>query len=126
MAYQVLARKYRPQRFGEMSGQAHVVRTLKNALERGQLAHAFLFTGPRGVGKTTAARLVAKAVNCEQGPTGEPCGTCVPCVEITEGRAVDRRLGRGGGMGPRAGSMVTAVFAAAQRDSWSRYDPPRL
>ncbi len=89
MAYQVLARKYRPQRFGEMSGQAHVVRTLKNALERGQLAHAFLFTGPRGVGKTTAARLVAKAVNCEQGPTGEPCGTCVPCVEITEGRAVD-------------------------------------
>ena len=89
MAYLVLARKYRPQRFGEMSGQAHVVRTLSNALERGQLAHAFLFTGPRGVGKTTAARLVAKAVNCEQGPTAEPCGTCLPCVEITEGRAVD-------------------------------------
>ncbi len=89
MAYQVLARKYRPQRFGEMSGQAHVVQTLRNALARGQLAHAFLFTGPRGVGKTTAARLVAKAVNCEQGPTPEPCGTCTPCVEITEGRAVD-------------------------------------
>ena len=78
MAYLVLARKYRPQRFGEMSGQAHVVRTLSNALERGQLAHAFLFTGPRGVGKTTAARLVAKAVNCEKGPTAEPCGDCVP------------------------------------------------
>ncbi len=89
MAYLVLARKYRPQRFGEMSGQAHVVQTLANALKRGTLAHAFLFTGPRGVGKTTAARLVAKAVNCEQGPTPEPCGTCVPCLEIAEGRSVD-------------------------------------
>ncbi|HSN90567.1 MAG TPA: DNA polymerase III subunit gamma/tau, partial [Anaeromyxobacteraceae bacterium] len=89
MAYLVLARKYRPQRFGEMTGQEHVVRTLSNALERGQLAHAFLFTGPRGVGKTTAARLVAKAVNCEKGPTAEPCGSCTPCAEIAEGRAVD-------------------------------------
>ena len=89
MSYLVLARKYRPQRFGEMAGQEHVVRTLGNALARGQLAHAFLFTGPRGVGKTTAARLVAKAVNCEKGPTAEPCGVCTPCVEIAEGRAVD-------------------------------------
>ena len=89
MAYLVLARKYRPQRFGEMSGQAHVVQTLANALKRGQLAHAFLFTGPRGVGKTTAARLVAKAVNCVQGPTPEPCGVCVPCREIADGRSVD-------------------------------------
>ena len=89
MAYLVLARKYRPQTFGEMSGQAHVVRTLSNALKTGQLAHAFLFTGPRGVGKTTTARLVAKALNCEKGPTAEPCGTCTPCVEIAEGRAVD-------------------------------------
>jgi DNA polymerase-3 subunit gamma/tau len=89
MAYLVLARKYRPQRFGEMSGQAHVVQTLANALKRGQLAHAFLFTGPRGVGKTTAARLVAKAVNCVQGPTPEPCGVCVPCQEIADGRSVD-------------------------------------
>jgi len=89
MSYLVLARKYRPQTFGEMSGQEHVVRTLSNALARGQLAHAFLFTGPRGVGKTTAARLVAKAVNCEKGPTATPCGSCTPCVEIAEGRAVD-------------------------------------
>src|SRR5512138_404603 len=89
MSYLVLARKYRPQRFGEMAGQEHVVRTLGNALARGQLAHAFLFTGPRGVGKTTAARLVAKAVNCEKGPTAEPCGVCAPCVEIAEGRSVD-------------------------------------
>ena len=64
MGYLVLARKYRPQTFAEMAGQEHVVRTLSNALVAGQLAHAFLFTGPRGVGKTTAARLVAKAVNC--------------------------------------------------------------
>jgi DNA polymerase-3 subunit gamma/tau len=89
MAYLVLARKYRPQTFTEMTGQEHVVRTLSNALKSGQLAHAFLFTGPRGVGKTTAARLVAKAVNCEKGPTPEPCGRCVACTEITEGRAVD-------------------------------------
>ncbi|HTP49238.1 MAG TPA: DNA polymerase III subunit gamma/tau [Anaeromyxobacteraceae bacterium] len=89
MGYLVLARKYRPQTFAEVSGQEHVVRTLSNALSRGQLAHAFLFTGPRGVGKTTAARLVAKAVNCESGPTAEPCGRCTPCVEIAEGRAVD-------------------------------------
>jgi DNA polymerase-3 subunit gamma/tau len=89
MGYLVLARKYRPQTFAEMTGQEHVVRTLSNALARGRLAHAFLFTGPRGVGKTTAARLVAKAVNCEKGPTSNPCGTCVACVEITEGRSVD-------------------------------------
>jgi DNA polymerase-3 subunit gamma/tau len=89
MAYLVLARKYRPQRFGQMSGQEHVVRTLSNALRTGQLGHAFLFTGPRGVGKTTAARLVAKALNCEKGPTAEPCGVCAACVEIAEGRSVD-------------------------------------
>src|SRR5512137_1752469 len=89
MGYLVLARKYRPQTFAEMTGQEHVVRTLSNALARGRLAHAFLFTGPRGVGKTTAARLVAKAVNCEKGPTATPCGKCVACVEITEGRSVD-------------------------------------
>jgi DNA polymerase III subunit gamma/tau len=89
MGYLVLARKYRPQTFGEMSGQEHVVRTLSNALKSGQLAHAFLFTGPRGVGKTTAARLVAKCLNCVNGPTAEPCGVCAPCVEIAEGRAVD-------------------------------------
>ncbi|BDG10422.1 DNA polymerase III subunit gamma/tau [Anaeromyxobacter paludicola] len=89
MGYLVLARKYRPQSFGEMAGQEHVVRTLANALKSGQLAHAFLFTGPRGVGKTTSARLVAKALNCQKGPTATPCGECPPCVEIAEGRCVD-------------------------------------
>jgi DNA polymerase-3 subunit gamma/tau len=89
MGYLVLARKYRPQTFAEMVGQEHVVRTLSNALGTGQLAHAFLFTGPRGVGKTTAARLVAKAVNCQQGPTARPCGRCPACLEIAEGRSLD-------------------------------------
>jgi DNA polymerase-3 subunit gamma/tau len=89
MSYLVLARKYRPRSFGEMAGQDHVVRTLSNALKSGHLAHAFLFTGPRGVGKTTSARLVAKCLNCVNGPTAEPCGVCTPCVEIAEGRAVD-------------------------------------
>ncbi|MFL5261676.1 MAG: DNA polymerase III subunit gamma/tau, partial [Anaeromyxobacteraceae bacterium] len=89
MAYLVLARKYRPQSFADMAGQEHVVRTLSNALKSGQLAHAFLFTGPRGVGKTTSARLVAKALDCIHGPTATPCGVCAPCVEIAEGRCVD-------------------------------------
>jgi DNA polymerase-3 subunit gamma/tau len=89
MAYLVLARKYRPQTFEAVSGQEHVVRTLANALKSGQLAHAFLFTGPRGVGKTTTARLLAKCLNCQKGPTANPCGQCPACVEIAEGRSLD-------------------------------------
>ena len=97
MGYLVLARKYRPQTFADMAGQEHVVRTLSNALKSGQLAHAFLFTGPRGVGKTTTARLLAKALNCEQGPTPEPCNACSNCREIGEGTA--RGAGPGGARG---------------------------
>ncbi len=89
MAYLVLARKYRPQTFDEVVGQAHVVRTLKNALRQGRLAHALLFSGIRGVGKTTIARILAKAINCQNGPTENPCNQCSACREITEGRAVD-------------------------------------
>ncbi len=85
----MLARKYRPQTFDEVVGQEHVVRTLKNAIRQGRLAHALLFSGIRGVGKTTIARILAKAINCEQGPTEEPCNRCAACREITEGRAVD-------------------------------------
>ncbi len=85
----VLARKYRPQNFDEVIGQEHVVRTLKNAIKQGRLAHAFLFSGIRGVGKTTIARILAKAINCEKGPTDNPCNACSACQEITEGRAVD-------------------------------------
>jgi len=87
--YLVLARKYRPQRFSDLTGQEHVVRTLVNALKTGRVAHAFLFTGPRGCGKTTSARILARALNCENGPTPEPCGVCGPCVEIAAGNDVD-------------------------------------
>ncbi|RMF87366.1 MAG: DNA polymerase III subunit gamma/tau, partial [Nitrospirae bacterium] len=89
MAYQVLARSWRPRRFEEIVGQDVVVRTLQNAIAGGSLGHAYLFSGLRGVGKTTAARLLAKAVNCEHGPTPEPCGECVPCREIADGTALD-------------------------------------
>ncbi len=89
MSYLVLARKWRPQSFADMTGQEHVVKTLANAIAQDRVAHAFLFSGPRGVGKTTAARLLARALNCEKGPTAEPCGTCRPCTEIAAGCAVD-------------------------------------
>ena len=85
----VLARKWRPERFGELVGQEHVTRTLSEALKRGRIAHAFLFTGIRGVGKTTAARILARCLNCEKGPTPEPCGECAACIEIRAGRALD-------------------------------------
>lgn len=89
MSYQVLARKYRPSHFKAMEGQGHVLQALINALDQDRLHHAYLFTGTRGVGKTTIARIFAKCLNCEQGITSEPCGTCASCLEISEGRSVD-------------------------------------
>jgi DNA polymerase-3 subunit gamma/tau len=89
MSYQVLARKWRPQVFDDVVGQGHITRTLQNAITSGRLAHAFLFSGPRGVGKTTTARILAKALNCEQGPTPTPCGKCSSCIETAAGTAVD-------------------------------------
>jgi DNA polymerase-3 subunit gamma/tau len=89
VSYLVLARKYRPQRFSELVGQEHVARTLSNAIAQNRVHHAFLFTGARGVGKTSAARILAKALSCEKGPTAEPCGTCDICQEIAGGRSVD-------------------------------------
>ena len=89
MSYQVLARKWRPRFFDEMVGQEHVLRALINALNEGRLHHAYLFTGTRGVGKTTIARILAKCLNCEQGVSARPCGECSSCREIAEGRFVD-------------------------------------
>src|SRR5580693_2007738 len=91
MAYQVLARKWRPQQFDDVVGQPAVTRTLKNAIANKRIAHAFVFAGPRGVGKTTTARILARALSCTSanGPTPNPCGTCDACVEIAEVRDID-------------------------------------
>jgi len=91
MSYQVLARKYRPQKFSEVIGQEHVTRTLKNALEQGRTAHGYIFSGHRGIGKTTVARILAMALNCRSSdkPVAEPCGVCESCTEIRAGNSVD-------------------------------------
>ena len=89
MSYQVLARKWRPQRFDDVIGQGGVTKTLSNAIGNGRIAQAFVFAGPRGVGKTTTARILARALNCQNGPTAKPCGTCDACVEIAAGRDMD-------------------------------------
>ncbi|MEY2584058.1 MAG: polymerase subunit gamma/tau [Verrucomicrobiota bacterium] len=89
MSYQVFARKYRPQTFDDLVGQTHVTRTLKNAVEQNRLAHAYLFVGPRGIGKTSTARILAKALNCVNGPTVTPCGVCDSCREIAQGNSLD-------------------------------------
>src|ERR1700682_4965466 len=89
MSYQVIARKWRPQKFDDVVGQQVVTRTLRNALASRRLAQAFVFAGPRGVGKTTTARILARALSCQNGPTPDPCGVCDACVEIAEGRDID-------------------------------------
>ena len=89
MPYQVFALKWRPQNFDEIVGQNHIVTTLKSALQKNRLAHAYIFAGPRGVGKTSTARILAKALNCKEGPTPNPCQKCAFCAEITQGRSLD-------------------------------------
>src|SRR6476659_9200824 len=89
MSYQVLARKWRPQRFDEVVGQQAVTRTLRNAIGSGRIAQAFVFAGSRGCGKTTTARILARALSCEKGPTADPCGECDACIEIAQGRDID-------------------------------------
>jgi DNA polymerase III subunit gamma/tau len=87
--YQVIARKYRPQTFSELIGQEHVKTTLENAIKQGRIAHGYIFSGQRGTGKTTVARILARCLNCEQGPTATPCGKCASCLEIAAGSGVD-------------------------------------
>src|SRR3989442_1298049 len=89
MPYQALARKWRPQRFDQVVGQRAITQTLGNAIRGGRIAQAFVFAGPRGVGKTTTARILSRALNCINGPTADPCGVCDACVEIAEGRDID-------------------------------------
>src|SRR6476620_2322944 len=89
MSYQVLARKWRPRDFGSLVGQEHVVRALRHALEQKRLHHAYLFSGTRGVGKTTLARILAKCLNCESGITPSPCNSCSACVAINKGQFLD-------------------------------------
>ena len=91
MAYQVIARKWRPQTFRDLTGQTHVTETLANAIRNDRVAHAYIFSGARGVGKTTAARILAKALNCEKskGPTPDPCNKCNSCLAIARGDDID-------------------------------------
>ena len=89
MSYEVLARKLRPKKFSELVGQDHVVRSLTHALDSGRLHHAYLFTGTRGVGKTTIGRILAKSLNCESGVSSDPCGICSICEEVNQNRFID-------------------------------------
>src|SRR2546429_10008446 len=100
MSYQVIARKWRPQTFDDLVGQQHVTETLKNAIKNDRVAHAYIFSGARGVGKTTAARILAKALNCVKGPTAQPCGECDSCKDIAAGGPPG---GVGKGRGARRG-----------------------
>ena len=91
-SYKVMARRWRPETFGDVVSQEHITQTLQNAIRSDRIAHAYLFSGPRGTGKTTTARLLAKALNCENGPTPDPCGECVACCDIRDGRSLDVRV----------------------------------
>src|SRR2546430_2134707 len=117
MDYQVSARKYRPSMFDDVIGQPHVVQMLVNAITAKRIAHAFLFSGTRGVGKTTVARLLAKALNCERGPTSTPCGKCPNCLEIAQGISVE-----GIGLEDRSLASLARASEGSMRDALSLLD----
>jgi DNA polymerase-3 subunit gamma/tau len=124
MAHQSLYRKYRPQTFADVVGQEHIVRTLRNAVAEGTTSHAYLFTGPRGTGKTTTARLLAKSLDCEKGPTADPDVTCPSCVDIAHGRHPDvYELDAASRTGVDAvrEEIITKVHYAATRGGWKVY-----
>ena len=119
MSYQVLARKWRPQQFDDVVGQPAVTRTLKNAIAAKRIAQAFVFAGPRGVGKTTTARILARALSCVNGPAAEPCGTCDPCREIAEGRDIDV-LENDVATHTGIGNVRLTVYPTTGHDSWKQ------
>src|SRR5437764_4351250 len=122
MAYQSLYRRYRPQRFSELRGQDHVSRTLRNAVREGHVTHAYLFSGPRGTGKTSTARILAKALNCAAPVDGEPCGTCVSCVEVAAGTSLDvHELDAASNNGVEAMRELVARAALATPGRWKVY-----
>ena len=113
MAYQVTARKWRPQRFSDMVGQEHIARTLRNAIVTGRIAHAYLFVGPRGIGKTTSARIFAKALNCKHPIDGEPCCECSSCKAIADESSVDS-----GVISPQVATSMSTRNVARQVSGW--------
>src|SRR5438477_8145496 len=122
MAYQSLYRRYRPQHFSELRGQDHVSRTLRNAVREGRVTHAYLFSGPRGTGKTSTARILAKALNCAAPADGEPCGSCASCVEVAAGTSLDvHELDAASNNGVEAMRDLVARAALGTPGRWKVY-----